>query len=214
MEHIVLTVLVETALVVLIQALEGIFDTSEVRNASIYSLQQIEHWQVSAIECRNMIVVERKLWSSRSNLLAILHQFLDAADMWEWRSHWTDAPNTQLLCVLSQTTALTETAAAYMNDNLKVLWSYGYPSLCQEHSLLGGQHIALAWWTIDKHTLQTVLLKHLGISLDRFQVHITVGIKRSERCINESNDFFHNQKIFYTLIIWFLILYLIPDYLI
>ena len=142
MEHIILAIGIETTLVVLIERLVCVLDAGEVGYAAIDSLKQVEHRQISAVECRDMIVVEGKVGSGVGDSLAVLHKFLYATDFREWRSHRTDTPCTDFLCMLSQTNTLTQAAAAYMYYHLEALRSYRHPTLGKLHALLGGEHIA------------------------------------------------------------------------
>ena len=172
MEHIILAIGIETALVVLIERLVCVLDTSEVGDATVNSLQQVEHGQECAIERRDKI------------------------DFREWRSHRTDAPCTDFLRMLSQTHTLTQAAAAYMYYHLEALRSYRHPTLGKQHALLGGEHIAFARRTVDENALESVLLQHLGISLDWFKIDVTVCIERCKRSVDKSDNLFHSLFVF------------------
>ena len=195
-QHIVFTVLVKTALVVLIHALEGVFDSGEVRHAAINSLQQLHHRQISAVKSGDVVVVERQVGSTAGNLLDIFHQLLHAVHLREGGSHGTDAPGADGCSMFGQAAALAHTAAAHMHDDLEALGGSSHPALRQFHALLGSKHIALARRTVDKDALQAVLLQHSSVGGNGFEVHIAVGIKGSKRRINKSDDFFHDSYIF------------------
>ena len=158
MKHVILAVLVQTALVVLVQALESVFDSGEVRHPAVNSFQQTHHRKESAIECRNMIIIERQRRCTGSNFLDILHQLFDAADLRERRSHSANAPCSDLLSMLSKHTACLYTATAHMHNHLKALGSHRHPAFRQLHALFFGEHIALSGRTVDEHTLKTILL--------------------------------------------------------
>ena len=102
MKHVELAAGIESALVVFVDALEGVLDTSKVRNTSVNSLKQLHHGQECTIEGWDVVVVEGQFGSTGSDLLAILHEFLYTANLGEWRCHGTDAPCTYLLSVLGQ----------------------------------------------------------------------------------------------------------------
>ena len=81
-----------------------------------------------------------------------------------------------------------------MNDYLEFTWQcLGSldPSLCQAHAFVLGEHVALAAATVDENTLHTVLLQHGGICGNGFQVHVSVGVERSEWGIDKSDYLFH-----------------------
>ena len=120
MQHVKLAVLVAAATVVLIEALEGVFDAGEVGYAPIDGLQEVVHRQEGSIESRDMIVVERQVGSTAGYLLNIFHQFLDTCHLGERRSHSPNAPGAYLLGMGCQLTALAYTATAYMHDDLEV----------------------------------------------------------------------------------------------
>ena len=143
MEHVKLATTVKAALVVFIQRLVCILDAGEVGDASVYSLQQVNHGKECAVECGDVIIIEGQLRSSLCDGLAVLDEFLDAADLREWRSHRTDTPCSDFLGMLGKAHALTQAAAAHMHNHLKSLWSYRHPALSQLHTLFGGEHIAL-----------------------------------------------------------------------
>ena len=153
-----------------------------------------------------MIVVERQLRSSVCDSLAILHEFFDATDLRERRCHRADAPCTDLLSVLSKAHTLAQAAAAYMHNNLEAFGSHTHPTLSKLHTLLGCEHISLARRSVDEHALQAILLQHLCISLDWFEINVTICIERCKRCVNKSYDFFHSLVYFNWLLNYYYLL--------
>ena len=192
-EHIELAVLVAAAAVVFIEALEGVLDTSEVGDATIYGLQEVIHREEGAVEGRDVIKVEGEIRCSASNLFAVLDQLFDASDLREGRSHGADAKGANLLGVLSQLEGTAHTGAAYMDDDLEILECLSgiHPGFGQLHSLFLGEHIAFATGTIDEHTFKTVALEQCSIFGDDREIDAAVGIHRGERSVDETFDFFH-----------------------
>ena len=196
MQHIEFSAFVEPTLVVFVQALKRVFDACKVRNPPIDGLQQVEHRQKRAVERGNVIVIERQFGRSSSDFLAIFHEFLDATDFRERRSHRADAPSTDFRSVGGQFLALAQTATAHVNDDFETFGLHRHPTLGQLHSLLGREHIALARRTVDKHAFQPIFVQHFGISLDGFKVDVAIRMHRCKRCIDQSNNLFHNPKFF------------------
>ena len=58
MQHIVLAILVESALVVFVHALEGVFDAGKVGYTAINGLQELYHRQEGPVEGRDVVIVE------------------------------------------------------------------------------------------------------------------------------------------------------------
>ena len=143
-EHVVLAVLVEAALVVLVDALKGVFDTGKVGDAPVDRLEEVDHREVGAVEGRYMVVVEGEVGSSRCYLFAVFHQLLDAPDLGEGRCHGADTEGAYLLCMSSQAAGTLDAGATHMYDDLETLGCGVHPHLGEVDALLFGEHVALA----------------------------------------------------------------------
>ena len=139
-----------------------------------------------------MIEIERKFGCTASDFFAIFHKFFNTAHFRKGRSHGTDTPCANLLGMFSQTLAGLHASASHMYDNLKTLRSNFHPTFCQFHALVFGQHITFTGRTIDKYSLKTILYQQLAICFNRFIIHFSVFIKRGKRCVNKSDNLFHN----------------------
>ena len=192
-EHVELSVLVATAAVVLVEALEGVLDASEVGNAPIDSLQEVEHREEGAVEGGDVIEVEGELRRTAGYLLAVLDQFLNAAHLGEGRRHRTDTEGTDGLGVFGKILGTANTGAAYMHDDLEVreILHGSHPRLGDLLALVLGEHIALATGAVDKHTFQTVAIEQCGIFGDDTEVDAAICVHRGERGVNKTFDFFH-----------------------
>ena len=115
-----------------------------IQNSLVNSLQEVVHREVGIVERRNVVIIERKVRSACSNFLAVFHQFLDASDARERRSHGTDTPGTDFLCVGSQTAATLYAGATYVNNNLKIFRGSLHPSFGQLHAFVFGEHVTFA----------------------------------------------------------------------
>ena len=104
-QQVELTTCIQAALVVFVQTFVGVLDTCEVRDASVYRLQEVQHGEVSSIESGDMVVVEGQLRGASSDLFTVLDQLFDSTDLGEGRSHRSDTKGTDLLSVSSQTLA-------------------------------------------------------------------------------------------------------------
>ena len=91
--------------------------------------------------------------------------------------------------------ALAQTATSHVDNHFESFGFRLHPSLGQLHSLLGSEHIALARRTIDKHAFQPVFLQHCGIGRDGLKIDVAILMHRGERCIDKTDDFFHNFSI-------------------
>ena len=91
-----------------------------------------------------------------------------------------------------QTFTLADAATAHMHNHLEILGCSLYPCFCQLHAFFFGKHIAFTTASVYKYALQPVLLQHLCIGGDGFQIQIAILIERGERRINKSNYFFHD----------------------
>ena len=198
MKHVELAAAIESALVVLIDALEGVLDACEVGNASVHSLQQFHHRQESPIEGRYVIEIEGQVRSTASNLFAVLHQFFYASYLGEWRCHSTYAPCAYLLGMFGQSAALAHTATADMYNHLEAFGCCLHPGFGYLHAFVTRQHVAFARRTVDKHAFQSVLCQHLGILWNRFQVHVTISLEWCKRGIDEALNLF---KLFHLYIL-------------
>ena len=128
--------------------------------------------------------------------LAILDQLFDPADLRERRCHRTDTPGADLSSMSRQFHTLAQAAAAHVHDHLEAFGNRSNPLLGQSHTLFGRQHVALARGAVDEDAFQTVLVQHRSIRRDGFEIHISVPVKRRERGIDQSFDFFHIKKRF------------------
>ena len=141
-----------------------------------------------------MVEIEGELRSTAGNLLAILHQFLNATYLGEGRCHRTDAESTNRLSMLGQVARTANTRATNMYDDLKVFEILGssHPSFGNLFALILCKHVALATGAIDKYAFKTIPLQECGIFRDNKQVDAAIGIHRSEWGVNKTFDFFHN----------------------
>ena len=142
MQHIKLSILIKTALIVLIQALIGVFDACKIRNTPVYRFKKSYHRQKCPVKSRNMIKIERKLGSTASNLFTVFHQFFYTTYLRERRSHRTNTPCSDLLCMLCQATTRLHASTTHMNNYFKIFRRYFDPAFRQLHALFFGEHIA------------------------------------------------------------------------
>ena len=192
-EHVELAILVATATVVLVEALEGVLDAGKVGDATIDGLEEVVHREEGAVEGRDMVEVEGQVGSATGYLLAVLDELFDTTDLGEGRSHGADAEGTDCLSMLGKVLGTTDTGAAHMYDDLEVLEILGgsHPSLGNLLALVLGEHIALATGTVDEDSLQAVALEQSSIFRDDGQIDVAVGIHRSERGVDKTFDLFH-----------------------
>ena len=200
MEHIELSVFITAASVVLIEALEGIFDAGEVGDATIDSTEEVVHGEERAVEGGDMVEIEGQLWCSTGDFLAIFCEFLDTANLREGRCHGTDSESSDSLIVLGKFTAAAHTGAADMHDDFEVVQRLCsvHPSLCDLLALVLGQHIAFAAGTIDKHAFKSVAMQQSCVFGDDGEIDTAIGVHRSEGGINEALDFLelHRFSVF------------------
>jgi hypothetical protein len=93
--------------------------------------------------------------------------------------------------MLGQAATLANAATAYMHYYLKALGRSSHPCLGQLHALLACKHISFTTRSVDKHSLQSVLLQHGSIGRDGFQVNIAILEERCERRVDKSDYLFH-----------------------
>ena len=143
-QHVEPAVPVEAALVVLIEAFEGVFDAREVRNTPVDSLEQVEHRQERAVEGGDVVIIERQSGCGRSDGFAIFDQLLNTADLRERRSHGADTPGPDFGGMGGKFRALPQATAAHVHDHLEPGGHRGDPLFGQRHPFFGGEHVTLA----------------------------------------------------------------------
>ena len=195
-QHVEPAVPVEAALVVLIEAFEGVFDAREVRNTPVDSLEQVEHRQERAVEGGDVVIIERQSGCGRSDDLAVFDQLLDTADLRERGRHGADAPGPDSGGMGGEFRALPQAAAAHVHDHLESGGRRGDPLLGQRHPLLGSEHVTLARRTVDEHALQSVFGQHGGIGRNGFQIDVPVGQHRGKGSVDKSFDLFHSSFMY------------------
>ena len=92
--------------------------------------------------------------------------------------------------------ALTQTAAAYMHNDLETFRCSLYPPFGQLHTFFCGEHITLTRRSVDENSFQSVLLQHCCISPYRLKIDIAIRMERRERCVDQSDYFFHKFNMF------------------
>ena len=144
MQHVELAVGIQTTLVVFIQTLIRIFDTGKIGNASIDSLQEVQHRQIGVVESRDVVVIEGQVGCTTGNLFTILDELFHPSDPWERRGHGTNTPGSDLLRMSSQVTTRFDAGTAYVYNHFEAGGSCLDPSLGQPFPFLLGQHVAFA----------------------------------------------------------------------
>ena len=143
-----------------------------------------------------MIVVEGKFGSCGCNLLAVFHELFHTTHLGEGGSHRTDTPCTDFGSVACEFLGFAERAAAHMDDDLEVFGHSLHPSFGQTLAFVGGEHIAFAARTVDKHAFKAVFLQHRSIGGDGLQIDVAVGEHRGEWSVDKSFDFFHINEYY------------------
>jgi hypothetical protein len=58
-QHIELAPAIVAALIVFVEALEGVLDSCKIRDASVYGLQELDHRQVNAVKGGDVVEIKR-----------------------------------------------------------------------------------------------------------------------------------------------------------
>ena len=191
MQHVKLSVFVEPALVVLIKTLVGVLYSGEIRDTPVNGLQKIRHREVSTVERRNVIIVERQPGRSGGDGLAVPDKFLDPADLWERRGHRTDTPSACGSGVGRQSLTFAKAAAPYVDNHLEPLRNRSHPFLSKHDALVRGEHVPFSGGAVDEHSFQAVPGQHGGIGRYGLRVDIAVPEHWRERSVNQSFYLLH-----------------------
>ena len=192
-EHVELAVLIATATIVLVEALEGVFDTCKIGDAAIHRLKEVVHGKESAVEGWDVVEIKRQAGSAIGNLLAVFYQFLDASHLGEGRRHRTDTEGSYRLSMLSQSPGRTDAGAAHVDDDLEVgeIFSGIHPCFGYLHTLFLCKHIAFTTGAIDEYAFQTIALQHGSIFGNDGKIDAAIGKHRGKGGVDEPFDFLH-----------------------